>query len=116
VVEEPAPEPPEAVEAPVAEEAPVAVEAPVAAPFDGIWQDGTGITITIAGSAVTVKDGDVVIAKGSIAVSGDTATATSTQIADENDILVDAVESADLTLAAGQITTIVDGETYTFTK
>jgi hypothetical protein len=83
------------------------------AAFEGDWT-GNGLTLTIAGTAATVKDGDVVVAKGTIEATGDTAKAT-IEIDDGTGTFAK-VDPITLKLADEKITAEFEGDTYTFTK
>jgi type 1 fimbria pilin len=84
------------------------------AAFEGDWT-GDGLTLTIAGAAATLKEGETVIAKGTIEVTGDTATATC-EIADETGTLAAYETPIVLKLTDEKITAEFEGETYTFAK
>ncbi|MDR3303006.1 MAG: hypothetical protein LBS86_01195 [Treponema sp.] len=84
--------------------------------FDGTWTEVSGITLTIAGAEATVKEGDIVLVKGSVAVTDNTAKATTSQIANAEGNLADEKVEVTLTLAGDKITAEFEGATYTFAK
>jgi hypothetical protein len=85
--------------------------------FDGTWTEQSyGVTLVIEAPNAAVKDGDIILAKGTIVVTGNTATVTSTEIADANNELQKEELTVPLTLEGGTITADFEGTTYTFSN
>jgi hypothetical protein len=87
--------------------------------FEGTWKMADGYVIAITGTSASAVDEIGDFAKGTIAVTGNAAKVTITDIIDETGTLASApegIEVVEMKLEGGALIVAFEGSDYTFTK